>query len=116
MGERRNRTTAGCDSPSRENTAAKAAISGRKKPPPRKRGSKMGQNYKRLYRSRQNRSLLGVCGGIGEYFNIDPVIVRVLWVIGALCVGAGLIAYIICALIMPDEPYDPYDQRQYGPQ
>ena len=73
----------------------------------------MGQNYKKLYRSRRDRMLGGVCGGIGDYFGIDPTLVRISWVVGGLIVGAGLIAYIICAIIIPDEPYDPYDQRQY---
>ncbi len=76
----------------------------------------MGQDYRRVYRSRRDRMLAGVCGGIGEYFNVDPTIIRLIWVIGGLCVGAGLIAYIICAIIIPDEPYDPYDERQYGPR
>ena len=75
----------------------------------------MGQNYKKLYRSRRERTLAGVCGGIGEYFGVDPTIIRIAWVLFGLCIGAGLIAYIICAIIIPDEPYDPYDQRQYGP-
>ena len=76
----------------------------------------MGQNYKKLYRSRRDRMLGGVCGGIGDYFGIDPTLIRIAWVVGGLIVGAGLIAYIICAIIIPDEPYDPYDERQYGPR
>jgi len=52
---------------------------------------------KRLYRS-DNRMLLGVCGGIAEYFGIDPTIVRLLWV---LLTFSGLIIYIIAAFIMP---------------
>ena len=55
---------------------------------------------KRLYRSRNNRWLAGVCGGIGEYFNIDPVIIRVLAVI---VLGFGWVAYLVCALIIPSE-------------
>lgn len=59
---------------------------------------------KRLYKSTE-RKLCGVCSGIAEYFNIDPTLVRLIWVIAA-CVsaGAGIIAYIVCALIMPDRP------------
>lgn len=57
---------------------------------------------KRLYKSQTNRKICGVCGGIGEYFNVDPTIVRVAWAILACMGGAGLIAYIACALIMPD--------------
>ena len=55
---------------------------------------------KRLYRSRSNRILAGVCGGIGEYFNIDPVIVRILAVV---IPGFGWVAYLVCALIIPSE-------------
>ena len=55
---------------------------------------------KRLYRSSKNRIIAGVCGGIGEYFNIDPVIVRILAVIVP---GFGLAAYVLCAIIIPME-------------
>ena len=57
--------------------------------------------YKRLYRSRKSRVLAGVCGGIGEYLNIDPVIIRMLAII---IPGFGWVAYLICALIIPEEP------------
>ena len=57
--------------------------------------------YKRLYRSKTNRVLAGVCGGIGEYFNIDPVIIRVLAIV---VLGFGWLVYLICALIMPSQP------------
>ena len=56
--------------------------------------------YKRLYRSRSNRILAGVCGGIGEYCNIDPVIIRILAIV---IPGFGWIAYLILALIIPNE-------------
>ena len=55
---------------------------------------------KKLYRSNTNRMLCGVCGGIGEYFNIDPTIVRLLWALLA-CSGTGLLAYLIAAVIIP---------------
>lgn len=59
---------------------------------------------KRLYRSSDNRILFGVCGGIGEYFNIDPVIVRIILVVFC-CMGvSGVIAYILAAIIMPERP------------
>ncbi|MCK9168929.1 MAG: PspC domain-containing protein [Treponema sp.] len=59
---------------------------------------------KRLYKS-QEKKLCGVCAGIAEYFNIDPTIVRLIWVvITCASVGGGLVAYVICALIMPDRP------------
>lgn len=59
---------------------------------------------KRLYRSRKNRVLAGVCGGLGEYLNIDPVVVRLIWVAISLVWGFGIILYIIAALIIPEEP------------
>lgn len=58
---------------------------------------------KQLYRSDTNKILFGVCGGLGEYFNIDPTIIRLLWVVFA-CSGTGLIVYLIAALIMPLRP------------
>lgn len=57
---------------------------------------------RRLYKSRTNRQISGVCGGIGEYFNIDPVIIRLLVVVFTIAGGAGLIAYIIAAIIIPE--------------
>jgi len=60
---------------------------------------------KKLYRSRTSRMLCGVCGGIGEYFNIDPTIVRLIFVILG-CFGPALIVYIVAALIVPEAPYD----------
>lgn len=59
---------------------------------------------KKLYRSRTDKKLCGVCGGVAKYFNMDPTIVRVLTVLLTLFVGGGLLAYIVCALIMPEEP------------
>jgi phage shock protein C len=59
---------------------------------------------KRLYKSPEKK-LCGVCSGIAEYFTIDPTIVRLIWIV-ATCAsaGMGIIAYIICAFIMPDRP------------
>lgn len=62
---------------------------------------------KRLYRTRANRVLAGICSGVGVYFNIDPVIVRLLWVIFTFAGGAGLLAYIIAWIIIPEEPVTP---------
>ena len=59
---------------------------------------------KRLYKSRTNRVLTGVCGGLGEYFNIDPTLIRLLLVLLG-CTGSGIIAYLVAAIIMPEEPY-----------
>ena len=59
---------------------------------------------KRLYRSRNNKMLCGVCGGIAEYFNIDPTLIRLLAVVFGLSGGSGILAYIIAAIIIPDNP------------
>lgn len=56
---------------------------------------------KRLYRSNNNKILLGICGGIGEYLNVDPVVIRLLWVIFCCMGGSGVLAYIIAAIIIP---------------
>lgn len=57
---------------------------------------------KKLHKSSTNRMLAGVCGGVAEYLNVDPTVVRVVWAIGSALVGAGVIAYIACAIIMPE--------------
>jgi phage shock protein C len=57
---------------------------------------------KKLYKSSSNKMISGVCGGIAEYINIDPTIVRLLWVAFCFMGGAGLFAYIIAAIIMPN--------------
>ena len=56
---------------------------------------------KRLYRSKKNRMIAGVCGGIAEHVEADPTIIRLLWVLGTLLWGAGLIAYILAWIIIP---------------
>jgi len=61
------------------------------------------QKVKKLYRSKKDRMLVGVCGGIGEYFGIDSTLVRILWVLLTLGGGAGLILYIICAIVVPEK-------------
>lgn len=59
---------------------------------------------KRLYRSLKNRKIAGVCGGLAEYLNIDPVIVRLVWIIFTLAGGAGILAYILAWIVIPEEP------------
>ena len=56
---------------------------------------------KRLYKSNKNKMLDGVCGGIAEYFDIDPTLVRLGWVLFCALGGSGIIAYIIAAIIIP---------------
>ena len=58
---------------------------------------------KKLYKSNTDKKLDGVCAGIANYFNIDPTLIRLAWVIFTLAGGCGLIAYIIAAIIMPRE-------------
>lgn len=56
---------------------------------------------KRLYKSDTNVVVMGVCGGIGEFFNIDPTLIRLVWVIFCFAGGSGILAYFIAALIIP---------------
>ncbi len=58
---------------------------------------------KRIYRSRE-KMIGGVCAGIAEYFNIDPTIVRLVWAILIFAYGTGLLAYLICWLVIPEDP------------
>ncbi len=59
---------------------------------------------KRLYRSRKEKMIGGVAGGLAGYFDIDPVIVRILFVVAVFMGGSGILAYIVCWIIMPEEP------------
>lgn len=59
----------------------------------------------KIHRSRDNRMIAGVCAGIAEYFNIDPAIVRLLWVLASLAsVGLGILVYILLIFVFPSEP------------
>ncbi|MEJ2266834.1 MAG: PspC domain-containing protein [Anaerolineales bacterium] len=66
----------------------------------------MTSEYKRLYRSRKDRMIAGVCGGLGDYFGIDPTLVRLLFVFAALFYGPGILAYLILMLVVPEEPQE----------
>jgi phage shock protein PspC (stress-responsive transcriptional regulator) len=62
---------------------------------------------RRLYRSRQERLLLGLSGGLARYMEVDPTVVRLGWVVATLATGPGaLVAYLILAAIVPNEPLD----------
>ena len=61
---------------------------------------------KKLYRSKTDKKIAGVCAGIAEYFNIDPTLVRLAWAFAIVCVGFGLLAYIVCAFVIPEKPDD----------
>ena len=65
---------------------------------------------RRLYRSSENRMLGGVCGGIAEYIGTDPTLIRILWIIGLLLsLGLAILAYLICWIIIPRDPYRRWD-------
>ena len=64
---------------------------------------KRGVNMeKKLFRSNKDKKLCGVCGGIAEYFAIDPTLVRLAWVLASLFMGGGVLLYIIAAIIIPE--------------
>ena len=58
---------------------------------------------RKLYRSEKDRMIAGVCGGLSEYFDVDSVLVRLLWVAFTVFVGSGVLLYIIALIIMPTE-------------
>ena len=66
----------------------------------------MSDSFKRLFRSRPEARLAGVCGGIGVFFNLDPVLIRLAWVALTLMTGVvpGLVAYVVAWIIVPQEP------------
>jgi phage shock protein C len=59
---------------------------------------------RKLYRSRTDRKLAGVCGGLAQYFNADPTLIRVLFVVLALLGGPGLVIYLVLWILVPEEP------------
>ena len=65
-------------------------------------------NGKKLYRSDENKLLAGVCGGIAEYFGVDPTLIRLAWVVFSLLGGSGLLAYILAAIIIPRDDSNLY--------
>lgn len=63
----------------------------------------MAADVKKLYRSHQDRMIAGVCGGLGEYFNVDSTLIRLLFVFGFFATGSGLLwAYLIMMIIVPE--------------
>lgn len=58
---------------------------------------------KRLYKSTTDKKIFGVCGGLADYFNIDPVILRVIWAVLALCYGTGIVLYLVMAFVLPKD-------------
>lgn len=69
------------------------------------RNSKANQDQpKRLYRSKSERMLGGVCGGVAKYLNVDPVVIRIVWALAFLAGGTGFVAYIVGWFIIPEDP------------
>lgn len=64
----------------------------------------MTETVKRLYRSSKERMIGGVCGGLGEYFAVDPTLIRLLFVAAALLGGHGLLIYLVLLVLVPLEP------------
>ena len=58
---------------------------------------------KRLHRSNENKVVAGVCGGIAEYFDMDPTLIRLAWILFCALGGSGVLAYIIAAIIIPEK-------------
>jgi len=65
---------------------------------------------KKLYRSRSDRMVAGVCGGLGAYFDIDSNLIRILWLFSILIGGGGLLLYLIFVLVVPESPLDPWSE------
>ena len=59
---------------------------------------------RKLYRSRSSRQVAGVCGGLAQYFNLDPTLIRILFVVLAVLGGSGLVLYVAMWIIVPSEP------------
>lgn len=65
----------------------------------------MDMEPKKLYRSRTDRKLAGICGGLGKFLNLDSTVLRLIMVLLCIAGGSGLLIYFIAALIIPEEPY-----------
>ena len=62
------------------------------------------QNVRKLYRSGVDRMAAGVCGGVAEYISADPTIIRIIWILASLFNGIGVVAYLLCLLLIPENP------------
>lgn len=72
----------------------------------------MTGTYRKLYRSVSERRIAGVCGGIAQYLNIDPSVVRIIFLLALLCGSLGFWAYIIVWIIAPEDGMDDYPQSR----
>ena len=77
--------------------------------------SSTGSQVRRLVRVREGRKIAGVCTGFGSYFNVDPTIIRLIWLALLLIAGSGLLLYIICWIAMPLERENPVSVHGAGP-
>jgi len=64
----------------------------------------MSSEYRKLYRSRNDRMISGVCGGLGEFFGIDPTLIRIIFVLLAIFGGSGIVIYLVMLLVVPEQP------------
>ncbi|HLT57141.1 MAG TPA: PspC domain-containing protein [Limnochordales bacterium] len=67
---------------------------------------------RRLYRSRTDRILGGVCGGLARYFDVDPTLVRLAWLLTSLWAGAGVVVYLVAWIVIPREPREGWYDEQ----
>ena len=58
---------------------------------------------KKLYKSKTDKKLCGVCGGLAEYLQLDVTVIRLIWALLVFCAGTGLLAYLVAALVLPNE-------------
>ena len=61
---------------------------------------------KKLYKSNSDKKIAGVCGGVAKYLNLDVTIIQLIWALLVVFAGTGVLAYIVCALVIPEEPDD----------
>jgi phage shock protein C len=81
--------------------------------PPRPAGFQRPAGFHRLSRSRQDKKVAGVCAGLARYFDVDPSLVRIVWLVLTLCPPfPGIVAYIVCWIVMPLDPW----QAPWGAQ
>ena len=71
---------------------------------------------KRLYKDPSHKMVCGVCSGLANYLNVDPTIIRLIWAIAIVFAGAGLWVYLICALVIPEDPNVYDNNEQYWQQ
>ena len=69
----------------------------------------MSSEVRRLYRSKTDKMIGGVCGGLGEFFKVDPIIFRLIFVLMFFGAGSGILVYLVMMLIIPEEPIEIID-------